>query len=96
MSEPLTRADLTAALETQSAVFKRDLNDRFEHYEKRQDERHREMMQGFAQVIENVNAHTTDELNRLRADLDIRKEFDHLTAVVAQRLGITVADLIGR
>jgi len=30
------------------------------------------MMQGFAQVIENVNAHNTAELAQLRADLDIR------------------------
>ena len=96
MSEPLTQADLTAAFETQSAVFKRDLNDRFEHYEKRQDERHREMMLGFAQIIENVNTHTTDAMTQLRTDLDIRKDFDHLASVVAQRLGVTVADLIGR
>jgi hypothetical protein len=107
MSESLTRADLTAALETHTEVLKRDLADRFEHYEKRatnrmaeherrEDERHREMMQGFAQVIENVNDHTTAELTKLRADLGIRQEFDHLAMTVAQRFGLTVHDLTGR
>lgn len=107
MSEPLTRADLTAVLDTQTEVIKRDLNDRFEHYEKRstnamteherrEDERHHEMMQNFTQFIENVNAHTTAELTKLRTDLDIRKEFDQLAATVAQRFGVTVADLTGR
>lgn len=106
MSEPLTRADLIQALDTQSDIFKRELSDRFEHYElraantmaeheRREDERHREMIQGFAQVIENVNSHTTAELAELRADLDIRKEFDHLTAALAQRFGVTVGDLTG-
>lgn len=96
MSHSLTVADLTAALDTQTEVIKRTLNDRFEHYEKRQDSRHREMMQGFAQIIENVNAHTTAELAQLRTDLDIRKEFDHLAATVAQRFGVTVGELTGR
>jgi len=82
---PLTREEL-----------REELNDRFNHYEKRQDDRHREMMQGFAQIIENVNDHVTTEMNKLRTDLDIRKEFDHLAATVAQRLGVTVADLTGR
>lgn len=107
MPTPLTRADLTAALDTQSAVIKRDLNDRFEHYEKRatnaladherrEDQRHRDMMQGFAQVIENVNQHTTAELAALRADLDIRQQFNHLTAALAQRFGVSVQELTGR
>ena len=96
MAESLSRADLTTALNTQTEVIKRELNDRFEHYEKRADQRHREMMQGFAQVIENVNAHTTDELNKLRAELDIRKEFDHLAATVARRFGVSVGELTGR
>lgn len=96
MSNPLTRADLKKLLDTQTEVLKRNLNERFEHYEKRQDSRHREMQQGFAQVVENVNDHTTAELTQLRTDLDIRKEFDHLAATVAQRFGVTVADLTGR
>lgn len=96
MPQPVTHTDLKELLDTQTEVIKRNLNDRFDHYEKRQDNHHREMLQGFAQVIENVNDHTTDELNKLRADLDIRKEFDHLAATVAQRFGITVADLTGR
>jgi IS1 family transposase len=83
--KPLTREEL-----------REELNDRFDHYEKRQDERHREMMQGFAQVIEGVNNHTTEELAALRRDLDIRKEFDHLAAALAQRLGVAVSDLTGR
>lgn len=105
--KPLTRADLKKLLEaqsdginrkldTQTEVINRKLNDRFEHYEKRQDNKHREMMQGFAQVIETVNDHTTEELKQLRTDLDIRKEFDHLAATVAQRFGVTIADLTGR
>ena len=76
--------------------LREELNDRFEHYEKRQDQRHAEMMQGFAQVIENVNDHTTAELAKLRADLDIRQEFDHLAAQVAQRFGVTLQELTGR
>jgi 5-formyltetrahydrofolate cyclo-ligase len=85
MATPLTREELRDAL-----------NDRFEHYEHRHDQRHREMMQGFAQVIETVNDHTTAELAKLRADLDIRHEFDHLAAAVAQRFGVSVQDLTGR
>lgn len=76
--------------------FRDELNDRFDHYEKRQDERHREMMQGFAQVIEGINNHTTEELVALRRDLDIRQEFDHLAAALAQRFGVAISDLTGR
>lgn len=96
MSEPLTRADLLQALGTQTDVFKRELSDRFDHHEKRADERQREMMLGIAEVIENVNAHTTEELAKLRRDLDVRHEFDHLAAFVAQRFGVSVRDLTGR
>lgn len=96
MPVPLTREEL-----------RDELNDRFNHYEKRavnaltdharrEDERHREMMQGFAQAIEAVNEHTTTELAKLRTDLDIRQEFDHLAATVAQRFGVSVQELTGR
>jgi len=73
MSETLTKSDLTAALGTQTEVIKRNLNDRFDHYEKRQDAYHVEIMEGFADIIENVNKHTTAEFNKLREDLDIRQ-----------------------
>lgn len=74
----------------------RTLNDRFEHYEKRQDKKHEAMMAGFAQVVEDVNNHTTKELEQLRRDLDVRKEFDHLAAIVAERFGLSVGKLTGR
>lgn len=97
---PLTREEFREELRDQ-------LNDRFEHYEKRaansmieherhEDERHREMMQGFAQVIENVNDHTTAEFAKLRQELEIRKEFDRLAANVAKRFGVSVSELTGR
>ena len=73
MSETLTKSDLTAALGTQTEVIKRNLNDRFDHYEKRQGAYHVEIMEGFADIIENVNKHTTAEFNKLREDLDIRQ-----------------------
>lgn len=97
MSEPLTLRQLKEELRKFPTKddLTRTLNDRFEHYEKRQDKKHEEMMAGFAQVIENVNAHTTNELTNLRADLDIRKEFDHLAATVAQRFGVPVSELTG-
>ena len=93
---PITREDLLRALDTQTDVLKRELTDRFEHHEQRAAERHREMMLGIADVIENVNDHTTAELAKLRQDLDIRKEFDRLAANVAKRFGVSVTELTGK
>lgn len=63
MSEPLTRADLFQALDTQSDVLKRELADRFEHYEKRHEKKHEEMMRGFDEVITDLKAHIDDRFD---------------------------------
>ena len=86
--------------DTQTEVIQREMNDRFDYYEKRaiqrEAEAHRDMRIEFAGVVEQVNAHITAELTKLRTDLEIRQEFDHLSATLAQRLGVSVRELTGR
>lgn len=62
MSEPLTRENLVEELDDQ-------LNERFDHLEKRADERHREMMEALEKIVANINAHTTAECEKLRREL---------------------------
>jgi hypothetical protein len=76
MPKPLTREEL-----------RDELNDRFEHYEKRQDERHREMMQAFADAIESTNTHFDDRLDRLERILAVKERVDRIEALLTEHFG---------
>lgn len=77
MAIPLTREDL-----------RDELNDRFEHYEKRQNERHREMIQGFAEVIESVNAHMDERFDELKELLELKGRVDKMQVLLAEQFGV--------
>lgn len=72
-----------------------ELNDRFGQWDAKHDREHEQLRQDFAELIDRVNNHTTAELRKLRQDLDFRQEFDQLAASVAERFGVSVADLTG-
>ena len=93
MPEPLTIEEFRRFSSTFEETLKRNLNDRFEHYEKRAVQResstHREIMGGFAEVISTVNDHMDERFDIIERRLDalavqqeLRREFDALVSFV--------------
>ena len=107
MPEPLTIEEFRRFSSTFEETLKRNLNDRFEHYEKRAVQResstHREIMGGFAEVISTVNDHMDERfdiierrLDALAAQQELRKEFDTLVSFVASKYNVSAAEIISQ
>ncbi len=85
-----TRQDLHDALATQTDVIKHELNDRFDHWEKRavirEEKAHREMQEGFGEIVETINSH-----------MDLRfQEVDHQFQEVRKDIRGLRNDMTGR
>lgn len=72
-----------------------ELNDRFNQWDAKHDQAQDQLRQDFAEIIERVNDYTTAELGKLRHDLEVHQKVDQLAAAVAQRFGVSVAELMG-
>ena len=76
--------------DTLRAMLREELNDRFEHYEKRQEHRHQEIMHGFGQVVETLSDHVDERFNRLERLLTLERRvelIDQRTRKLAQIAG---------
>lgn len=78
------------------ALLRDELNDRFEHYEKRtiarEEQQHQEIMSGFAETIASVNDHIDERFDRLEKLLSLDREVRTLSerfAELAKRTGNT-------
>lgn len=88
-----TRQDLHDALATQTDVIKHELNDRFDHWEKRavirEEKTHKEMTEGFGEIIENINNHADERFKEMsnrfdRVDTSL-KDFNDRVGGVEQK-----------
>ena len=83
-NQPLTvaalRRELHAALKAYHETAARDLNDRFTHWDKKQEVRHKEI---------------ADHLTTLVTLIDRSDEFDHLTRYLSERLKVSIEELTG-
>jgi len=91
MSDPLTIEEFRRFSSTFEETLKRNLNDRFDHYEKRAVQResstHSEIMGGFAEVISTVNDHMDERFKDVDAQSkDMEKKMDESFAAIERRL----------
>ena len=69
MPQPLTT-------DTLRAVLRDELNDRFEHYEKRQEQRHQDIMHGFGEVVDTIGEHIDERFDRLEKLLTLERRVE--------------------
>ena len=83
-NQPLTvatlRKELHAALKAYHETAARDMNDRFAHWDKKEETRHKEI---------------TSQLTTLATLIDRSDEFDYLTRYLAERFKVPIEELTG-